>query len=144
MRWLLGETPCMASSLLCHAPGQWLWCRCWRLSTFLTKMCKPGRGPDSTKGWPGRLCRERRGPQQCTPVFKHQRRAALRLMGVVSMWSLPDQLCFTSPGRSLSVWCWSLLLPSGLLSHLCLQCLFLQMEARVFTCKFLQWLKKIR
>lgn len=33
--------------LLCHLPGQWRWCCycCWRLNTFLPKMCTSARSP---------------------------------------------------------------------------------------------------
>lgn len=147
MPWLLGEAPLDVPRLLCHLPGQWRWCCCWRLSTFLAKMCKSAWSPWAltAQGWP-----DRRGPQQCTPVFKCQGRAALRQMGIAPVWFLPDQPCFTSPvlhtmqgvclcdvGACFCSVVYSALQPV-------LQCLFLWMKASVRTCKFLQWLKKIR
>ena len=45
MPWPLGEVPLDVPRSLCHLPGQWRWCCCWRLSTFLAKMCKSARSP---------------------------------------------------------------------------------------------------
>lgn len=41
------------------------------------RVCLEPPAPDSTEGQTDRPCRERRGPEQCTPVLECQETAAL-------------------------------------------------------------------